>query len=115
MANRATKPTDKASEVSPEMQRLQSIVGDIPTEANQETAFEEADKPEQPLPELPYDQVPYLNNDITFKDREAELALLIQLLDFRKKKAVEELYYVQNCRDHKYYPDIVHQGPNVGN
>lgn len=95
-------------EPSAEMQRLAAIVGtDSPKPEPEETNKDDA------IPHPPYDQVPYLNNEITFKDREAELALLIQLLDYRKKKAVEELYYVQNCRDHRYYPDIVHQDPNT--
>jgi len=102
MAKQRIEPPTQPAEPSTEMQRLSAIVG--------EDAL--GQKSDDGIPHPPYDQVPYLNNEITFKDREAELALMIQLLDFRKKKAVEELYYVQNCRDHRYYPDIVHQDPD---
>lgn len=60
----------------------------------------------EPVPPT-YDKIPYLNDDITFKDRESELVLLIQLLNFRRDHAIRELNYVQNCRDQRYYPGIV--------
>ena len=105
--NSDTQPLE--AQVSPEMERLQQIAGDEMVAA---AAAEDA-RGSEPRP--PYDQVPYLNDDITFKDREAELTLLLQLLNFRREAAIRELHYVQRCRDSRYYPGIIHQDPNTGN
>ena len=102
--------TEHTRDLSPELAELERIMGAVPQEAPATVAEEQEPAP----PKIPYNRVPYLNDDITFKDREAELTLLIQLLNFRRDQAVRELNYVQNCRDQQYYPGIVHQDPEVG-
>lgn len=130
------KNTEEQS--SAELQRLDSILSqygfDVPaasgTEKNLETfgfgklgldapaeqeTTEDTPKAAAPqAPEITYDRVPYLNDDITFKDRESELTLLIQLLNFRRESAIRELNYVQRCRDNRYYPGVIHQDPEIG-
>lgn len=106
---------------SPEGQRLTQLLSGhrIPTEAEESVTAPDEPKPQSeaiPYEQRPtYNQVPYLNDDITFKDRESELSLLIQLLNFRREHAVRELQYVQNCRDQRYYPGIINQDPRIGN
>lgn len=108
---------------SPEGQRLTQLLAGHTTATNDsatqnESAQSEAKPQAEAIPyehRPTYNQVPYLNDDITFKDRESELSLLIQLLNFRREQAVRELQYVQNCRDQRYYPGIINQDPRIGN
>lgn len=101
--------------VSPEMERLQRLATEGMVEAASAEASAEDTSTSEEAVGPPYERVPYLNDDITFKDREAELTLMIQLLNFRREAAVRELHYVQRCRDSRYYPGIIHQDPSVGN
>jgi hypothetical protein len=111
MARRNTNEQSSA-----ELQRLSTILTASGFEAPAVPDMTD-DSPKAPAPQTPdvtYDRVPYLNDDITFKDRESELTLLIQLLNFRRESAIRELNYVQRCRDNRYYPGVIHQDPEIG-
>lgn len=111
-----SQPDTASEQSSAELQRLASILTEHGFESPAVPDVTE-DTPKAsapPPPEITYDRVPYLNDDITFKDRESELTLLIQLLNFRRESAIRELNYVQRCRDNRYYPGVIHQDPEIG-
>lgn len=60
-------------------------------------------QPRAPRP----DEVPYLNQGISFRDRENELLLKIQLLDSERARAAQELQYVRQCNHAREYPGVV--------
>lgn len=52
-------------------------------------------------------QVPYLRQGYTFEDRQAELELMLLLLEAKTKAAREELAYVTECNKTRTYPGVV--------
>jgi len=58
-------------------------------------------------------QVPYVNDNYTFADREEELRLLQGLLTFRVRVVNEELTQIAEINRTRTYPNIAFQAPNT--
>lgn len=61
-----------------------------------------------PKPRVPGpDEVPYLNQSLTFRGRETELTMYLQMLERERSRVLEELQYVRRCIATRDYPGIV--------